>query len=104
MGNAWLQERLVKRVKEKCVSEGKMGEESGGKMGEESEEKMDHSGNSLYRMDKILDMKYLRKKKYYLIRWLGYENEPTWEPAANVRNDAASKKDITDFMATYQPQ
>ena len=64
---------------------------------------VDHSGNNLYRMDKILDMKYLRKKKYYLIQWLGYENQPTWEPASNVLNDAASKKDISDFLASYQP-
>ena len=64
---------------------------------------VDRSGNNLYRMDKILDMKYLRKKKYYLIQWVGYENEPTWEPAMNVLNDVASKKDISDFMATYQP-
>ncbi len=64
---------------------------------------VDHSGNNLYRMDKILDMKYLRNKKYYLIQWTGYENAPTWEPATNVLNDAASKKDIADFIATYQP-
>ena len=64
---------------------------------------VDGSGNNLYRMDKILDMKYLRKKKYYLIQWLGYENQPTWEPASNVLNDAASKKDVSDFMAAYQP-
>ena len=64
---------------------------------------VDRSGNDLFRMEKILDMKYLRKKKYYLIQWAGYENEPTWEPATNVLNDAASKKDISDFMAAYQP-
>ena len=51
-------------------------------------------------MDKIMDMKYLRKKKYYLIQWLDYENQPTWEPASNVSNDAASNKDISDFMAS----
>ena len=32
---------------------------------------VDRSGNNLYRMDKILDMKYLRKNKYYLIQWVG---------------------------------
>ena len=64
---------------------------------------VDHSGNNLHRIYKNLEMKYLRKKKYYLIRWFGYDNEPTRESATNVRNDAALKKNITDFMATYQP-
>ena len=54
-------------------------------------------------MDKIFNMKYLRKKNYNLIQWLGYENQPTWEPASNVLNDAASKKNISDFMAAHQP-
>ena len=63
----------------------------------------DDDGHELFRMEKILDMKFLHGRRYYLIRWCGYESEPTWEPASNIMKDAASQKDIKDFMSAYQP-
>ena len=31
----------------------------------------------IFTMQKVLDMKFLHGKKYYLIEWLGYESEST---------------------------
>ncbi len=63
----------------------------------------DYSGNDLFTMQKILDMKFLRNKKYYLIEWTGYEQESTWEPASGIMKDAESQKVVQDFLHSYQP-
>ena len=63
----------------------------------------DHDGNELFTMQKVLDMKFLHGKKYYLIEWAGYESESTWEPALSIMKDAASQKVIQDFLKSYQP-
>ena len=63
----------------------------------------DHDGNELFTMQKVLDMKFLHGKKYYLIEWAGYESESTWEPASSIMKDAESQKVIQDFLKTYQP-
>jgi len=39
---------------------------------------IDHG--SLYVVDKLLDKKTSRKRSYYLVKWVGFE-ETTWEPA-----------------------
>ena len=48
-------------------------------------------------------MNFLHGRRYYLMRWSGYESEPTWEPASSIMKDSASQKDIKDFMSAYQP-
>ena len=62
----------------------------------------DHDGHDLFTMQKVLDMKFLRGKKYYLIEWAGYETESTWEPATSIMKDAASQEVIKDFLKSYQ--
>ena len=40
-----------------------------------------------FEVNKILDSKIRRRKLYYLVDWVGYdENDRSWEPAANVSN------------------
>ena len=63
----------------------------------------DYDGNELFTMKKVLGMKFLRGKKYYLIEWAGYESKSTWEPASSIINDAASQKAIQDCLKSYQP-
>ena len=58
----------------------------------------DHDGHDLFTMQKVLDMKFLRGKKYYLIEWAGYEAESIWEPASSIMKDAASQEVIKDFF------
>ena len=63
----------------------------------------DHDGQDLFTMQKVLDMKFLHGKKYYLIEWAGYESESTWEPASSIMKDAASQQVIQNFLKSYQP-
>ena len=38
-----------------------------------------------YEVEKIINCKYIRNKKYYLIKWLYYPiNQSTWEPKSNL--------------------
>ena len=38
-----------------------------------------------YLIESIIDEKTMNKKKYYLVKWLGYK-KPTWEPAENIKD------------------
>lgn len=62
----------------------------------------DHDGNELFTMQKVLDMKVLHGKTYYLIEWAGYESESSWEPASSIMKDAASQQVIRDFLKSSQ--
>ena len=40
-----------------------------------------------YEVETILDKKTIRKKPFYLVKWLGYPlHEATWEPLTHVDN------------------
>ena len=43
--------------------------------------------SKMYEVEKIINCKYYRNKKYYLIKWLCYPiNQSTWEPKSNLKN------------------
>ena len=55
--------------------------------------------NEIYEVEKIINFKYYKNKKYYLIKWLCYPiSESTWEPKSNLKyvNDM-----IIKFEAEY---
>ena len=55
--------------------------------------------NEIYEVEKIINFKYFKNKKYYLIKWLCYPiSESTWEPKSNLKyvNDM-----IIKFEAEY---
>lgn len=39
--------------------------------------------NVTYLVERLLDMKVIRKKKHYLVKWRGFA-DPTWEPHENI--------------------
>ena len=39
--------------------------------------------NPTYLVERLLDMKVIRKKTHYLVKWRGFP-EPTWEPHENI--------------------
>ena len=40
--------------------------------------------NEIYEVEKIINFKYYKNKKYYLIKWLSFPiSESTWEPKSN---------------------
>ena len=42
--------------------------------------------NEIYEVEKIINFKYYKNKKYYLIKWLSYPiSESTWEPKSNLK-------------------
>ena len=42
--------------------------------------------NEIYEVEKIINLKYYKNKKYYLIKWLSYPiSESTWEPKSNLK-------------------
>ena len=52
-----------------------------------------------YEVEKIINCKYIRNKKYYLIKWLCYPiNQSTWEPKSNLENLECM---INDFESKY---
>lgn len=45
------------------------------------------SSTDIYEVEKIINRKILRNKKYYLIKWLCYPiNQSTWEPKSNLKH------------------
>ena len=43
--------------------------------------------NEMFEVEKIINSRIYRNKKYYLIKWLCYPiNESTWEPKSNLKN------------------
>jgi hypothetical protein len=60
-------------------------EELSGIFYESELQKVEHT-EEIYRIEKILDEKTINKKKYYLIKWLGWpEKFNTWEKEANLK-------------------
>ena len=48
---------------------------------------MEYTLPELYEVEKIINCKYFKNKKYYLIKWLCYPiNQSTWEPKSNLKN------------------
>ena len=42
--------------------------------------------NEIYEVEKIINFKYNKNKKYYLIKWFSYPiSESTWEPKSNLK-------------------
>lgn len=45
------------------------------------------SSSEIYEVEKIINCKIYRNKKYYLVKWLCYPiYESTWEPKSNLKN------------------
>ena len=45
------------------------------------------SKNKIYEVEKIINRKFYKNKKYYLIKWLCYPiSESTWEPKSNIKH------------------
>ena len=52
-----------------------------------------------FEVNSILDSRFRRRKLYYLVDWVGYDqSERTWEPAENLTNAANA---ISEFHATF---
>ena len=46
-----------------------------------------NSSNKIYEVEKIINSKIYKNKKYYLIKWLCYPiYESTWEPKSSLKN------------------
>ena len=42
--------------------------------------------NEIYEVEKIINLKYYKNKKYYLIKWFSFPiSESTWEPKSNLK-------------------
>jgi len=42
--------------------------------------------DNIYEVEKIINFKYYKNKKYYLIKWFSYPiSESTWEPKSNLK-------------------
>ena len=55
--------------------------------------------NKVYEVEKIINCKFYKNKKYYLIKWLCYPiSESTWEPKSNIKNLSAM---LDKFEAEY---
>ena len=57
------------------------------------------SCSNFYEVEKIINCKIYKNKKYYLIKWLFFPiNESTWEPKSNLKN---LKNLIYEFESEY---
>ena len=61
----------------------------------------DAAGNELFEVEAIVDSKFLRGKRFYLVEWTGYR-ELSWEPASALRAKRVRGL-IKEFEAKYQP-
>ena len=56
------------------------------------------SSNEMYEVEKIINCKIYRSKKYYLVKWLCYPiHESTWEAKTNL-------KDINNMIDTFESE
>ena len=54
--------------------------------------------NEIYEVEKIINFKYYKNKKYYLIKWLSFPiSESTWEPKSNL-------KYINDMLIKFEKE
>ena len=59
-------------------------------------EMMADSANGMYEVEKIINCKIYRNKKYYLVKWLSYPiHESTWEPKTSL-------KDINNMIDAFE--
>ena len=50
-------------------------------------ENINYDRSGIYEVEKIINRKIFRNKRYYLIKWLDYPiYESTWEPKSNLKN------------------
>ena len=57
------------------------------------------SCSNIYEVEKIINCKFYKNKKFYLIKWLYFPiNESTWEPKSNLKN---LKNLIYEFESEY---
>jgi hypothetical protein len=62
-----------------------LGEELSGSFYEKELQKVEQK-DEVFRIENILDSKYINKKKFVLIKWLGWpEKFNSWEPASNLK-------------------
>ena len=62
-------------------------------------EMLPNSINKIYEVEKIINCKFYKNKKYYLIKWLYYPiSESTWEPKSNIKHLSAM---LDKFEAQY---
>ena len=55
--------------------------------------------NEIYEVEKIINFKYYKNKKYYLVKWLCYPiSESTWEPKSSLKHLSDM---INKFEAEY---
>jgi hypothetical protein len=47
-------------------------------------------GKKVYEVKEILDSRFYRRQFQYLVKWVGYPGEDTWEPLANVKGAKAA--------------
>ena len=54
--------------------------------------------NEIYEVEKIINFKYYKNKKYYLIKWFSYPiSESTWEPKSSL-------KYINDILIKFEKE
>ena len=58
-----------------------------------------YTSDNIYQVEKIINCRYYKNKKYYLIKWLCYPiNQSTWEPKSNLKH---LQYLIDDFESKY---
>jgi Chromo (CHRromatin Organisation MOdifier) domain len=56
----------------------------------------DHPDNEFYEVERVIGAELYHGKVFYLIKWLGWEDEfDTWEPASGVKLAENALKDFT---------
>ena len=55
-------------------------------------------GHEEYEIERILDLKFRRRRLYYLVKWQGY-TEQTWEPASELKRH--TQQAVTDFHRNH---
>ena len=50
---------------------------------------IDADGNERFIVEKVLKHKFVRKKTFFLVKWLGYQ-EPTWEPREFLLDESSN--------------
>ena len=56
----------------------------------------DSQGETVYAVDEILNVKIERKKRFFLVKWTGYD-DPSWEPEELLRES----KDFESYLDEY---
>jgi len=58
---------------------------------------VDSQGETVYEVDDIVNMKMVRNKRLFLIKWKGYD-DPSWEPEKLLRES----KDFEEHLDYYR--